>query len=424
VFVLLILQIVLLFFKPHNRRKINFFILGMLAFSTLRPNILGESFGIIGPLYFILLAKLSKTFSAEYVPTSAHVARARNALVVIFIVTSFYWTYISLVSAAKGYPFSAWPPIANLVTIGIDCYLILQIFKAGQAVKLLKVFIIFVAFQAFSALISKYIFDYQYCYKAMVGRGWNYSFCAPGVVFSSSNRLTGFAGEPSIFSAYLSLAIVSVWWPQLKFRFGSAIFITAVCTWASFISNATTGVILVFVALALAPIQRFQIKNGPFYLILYSTLVYYLASRDIVQSAINRIFAQKAESNVLSLTDRSINFSFEDYLSRWETSPYGDLWGIDGSVYAKSINGLAQSLMYGPLVIFLLIFLIISVAFFSYNQVSTMSYGVLIFTTCLFLQPPWLNSIWTILIYIGSLSHVSVNSNARKLDVFEVKKLE
>jgi|688.fasta_scaffold488850_1 hypothetical protein len=148
-------------FQASESAQNKFFVLGILAFSTLRPNILGEAFGIIRPLYIILLAKLSKTFSAEYVPTSAHVARARNALVVIFIVTSFYWTYISLISAAKGYLFSVSPPIANLVTIGIDCYLILQIFKAGQAAKLLKVFIIFLAFQAFSALISKYIFDYQ-----------------------------------------------------------------------------------------------------------------------------------------------------------------------------------------------------------------------------------------------------------------------
>jgi hypothetical protein len=402
-----ILQIALLFLNVKKRRQINFFIFGVLAYASIRPNILGETFGIIGPLYFLVLFKLSKSLAPEFIPDRANVEKARNALVFMFSILLSYWIYITLISSAKGYPFSVWPPIANLGTVGVDCYLIFQIYKHGSIYRLFRPFIAFVTYQALAALISKFIFDYQYCFSFEAGRGWTYSICAPGAIFSSSTRLTGFGGEPSIFATYLCIAIVAVWWPQFKFRIWIPSIVTGTCTWASFISNSTTGVTLVFFALALVIFQRFKIHNGPLLLVCYASTIYYLVNTELISSAVEKIFSDKKETNLGSITDRSLNLSFSDYMNRWETYPFGDLWGYKGIGYTKSINLLSESMMYGPFVILLLISLILGASVLSQNRIKTLSPLLIIFTTCLFLQPTWLNAVWIILIYLITLANLN-----------------
>ena len=404
------LQIALLFLDVNKRRQINFFIFGVLAFASIRPNILGETFGIIGPVYFFILFRISKSISPESIPDRVIIAKARNALFFTISILSVYWLYVSVISSANGYPYSAWPPVANLGTVGLDCYLIFRIFKFGAATRLLKVFVIFVTYQAIAALISRYIFNYQFCLNFDAGRGWNYSICAPGAVFQNSTRLTGFAGEPSIFATYLCIAIVSAWWPQFKFRIISAIIISGTCAWASIISNSTTGITLVFLALALILFQRFKIDNGPGLLVLYGLTVYYLVNTELIKSALDKVLTNKKESNLGSITDRNLNLSFSDYLTRWETHPFGDLWGFRGSSYSGTINLLAESMMYGPAVILFMLVLIYGVVFLSDHRIRTLSALLIIFTTCLFLQPTWLNAIWIVLIYLVTVVNLKQNS--------------
>jgi hypothetical protein len=363
--------------------------------------------------------KLSESISTENLPSSQSIAKARNALFSMFCILLAYWTYVSLISSANGYPYSAWPPIANIGTVGLDCYLIFQIFKLGAANRLLKVFVFFVTFQAVSALISKYILNYQFCFNFDAGRGWNYSICAPGAIFSSLIRLTGFGGEPSIFASYLCIVIIVAWWPQFKFRIPSAIFISGACAWAALISNSTTGTTLVFLSFALILFQRFRINHGPILLVLYGSTVYYFVNTNIIQVAIEKVFAEKKKSNLGSITDRSLNLSFSDYLTRWESHPFGDLWGFRGTSYSKSINLLAESMMYGPAVILFMLFLIFVSVLFSISRVRSLSVTLLIFITCLFLQPTWLNAIWIVLIYLLTVVNLDedsdvVNSRVRK----------
>jgi hypothetical protein len=299
----------------------------------------------------------------------------------------------------NNYDYNAWPPIANLGTIGLDSYFLLQIFKHGSAQRLVKVFIAAVSIQAGACLISKYLLDYNFCLPFNIGRGWDYSLCAPGVIYSLGTRLTGFGGEPSIFATYLCLTVVIVWWPQFKFRTYFAILISTLCVWASIVSQSTTGITLVLLAIALIPFQRITVSKGPLILISYSSVIYYLVSTNLVQRTFDQVKSDKVKSNAGSITDRSLNLSLGDYLNRWGEYPFGHQWGIFGDKFARSINLLADSLQFGPTVIILMIVMMSIAIFHTVNPVQLLSGCVILFTTCLFLQPTWLNSIWFILVY-------------------------
>ena len=170
---------------------------------------------------------------------------------------------------------------------------------------------------------------------------------------------------------------------------------------------------MVFFALALIPFQTFKIAKGPFLLLLYGSMMYYLINSEVITAAINRVFTDKKKTNLGSITDRNLNLSFSEYLTRWEVHPFGDLWGYRGSSYSSTINLLAESMMYGPAVILLMLVLIYGAVFLSYHRIRTLSVLLLIFITCLFLQPTWLNAIWIVLIYLVTV--VNLNQNVRSI---------
>lgn len=408
-----IIQVALMTLSPHKRIRINFILFGFLAFASIRPNLLGETFGIIGPFYFLVLLHLSKLLEPEYIVDARMLARARSALFGMYLIVFIYWVIIGLFSSLNNYNYNAWPPIANLGTIGLDSYFLLQIFKHGSSRRLLKVFIAMVTFQAFACLISKYFLNYGFCVPFNLGRGWDYSFCAPGVIYSLGTRLTGFGGEPSIFATYLCLTIVLVWWPQFRFRAHVSLIISTCCVWASIISQSTTGITLVLLAIALIPFQRITINKGPLVLVTYSTLIYYLLSTKVLERSFNQVKSDKVKSNSGSITDRSLDFGLGDYITRWSEHPIGHEWGVFGNPYAKSINLLAESLQFGPIVIILFVILITLATIYSRNPIQLLSASIVIFTTCLFLQPTWLNSIWFVLIYSGFLVNLVKDSELK-----------
>jgi hypothetical protein len=139
-------------------------------------------------------------------------------------------------------------------------------------------------------------------------------------------------------------------------------------------------------------------------------MVYYLVNTELIKSAVDKVLTNKKESNLGSITDRNLNLSFSDYLTRWETHPFGDLWGFRGSSYSGTINLLAESMMYGPAVILFMLVLIYGVVFLSDHRIRTLSVLLIILTTCLFLQPTWLNAIWIVLIYLVTVVNLKQNS--------------
>ena len=399
-----LIQLILLIVRAHLRARVNFVIFGVLAFASIRPNLLGETFGIIGPFYFFILLKLSKSLNPEFQVNSKIFTKARSTLFGMYLILFSYWCYVGFISSLNNYDFNAWPPIANLGTIALDSYFLLQIFKNGCAPRLMEVFIMTVSFQAGACLFSKYLLSYNYCLPFNIGRGWDYSLCAPGAIYSLGTRLTGFGGEPSIFATYLSLTLVMVWWPQFKFNVYQSLFVSSVCAWASLVSKSTTGITLIMLAILLIPFQRITLRKGPFILVSYSAVAYYLLSTNIVQRTFDRIITDKLKSNSGSITDRSLNLTLTDYLTRWTEYPFGHAWGIYGDKFARSINLLADSLQFGPIVILLMILLMCLAILYSREPVQLTSACILIFTTCLLLQPTWLNSIWFILIYSNFLA--------------------
>lgn len=405
-----ILQIFLIAFSRQRRKAINFSILTVLGISSIRPNILGETFGLIGPLYFFMAWRLSKTMPEQEIPIERQVKRARNGLAVLWIITFSYWISIGLTSSFRTYGFGAWPPIANLGTVGIDGFLLLQIFKTGYFVRLVRTFVGTIIFEASSGLISKYLFHYHLCAHVSAGRGWHYSVCIPGAVFSSDSRLTGIGGEPAIFSTYLSLMIIMVWWPQLRYRNLFAFASSAICLWAALVSGSTTGATEVFFAVALSPFQRFSFKKAPIYLTAYGVGIFYVLNSRIVQKATSSIMTKKLKTNKGSITDRNLNFGLHDYLSAWGKFPFGSEWSSGASSTSFHINLLADSLAYGPYVIFLFFLLIISASLFSPRRIHSFSAGAIIFTTCLFIEPAWLNAIWLVLLYMILLASLIEDS--------------
>jgi len=393
------IQVLLFAVNSEKRRKINFAILSLLAFSSIRPNILGETFGIIGPLYFYLLVRISTKLEPEYEPLEKSVLKLRNLLFAMFTITFLYWIYVLTVSSFRTYPVSAWPPIANLGTVGLDGYLILQLFKKGSVIRLLRMFIYFVSFESVAALISKYFFDYNFCTIISAGRGWNYSLCFPGAIFSSGSRLTGFGGEPAIFATYIALSVIFVTWLQFGLSLRMRIFIISICTFASLISGSTTGTTLIFVSLALIPFQKLSFRGSPFVITLYSAAIYYLLTTKLLQGISSNVIENKLQKNAGSILDRNLNLGFQDYLRAWGKFPFGSQW--NGNVLAKNrgINLLADSLGFGPLVILLMFLLILITIAASRKYIQTLSTGTIIFMSVLLIEPAWANAIWFVLLF-------------------------
>jgi hypothetical protein len=294
---------------------------------------------------------------------------------------------------------SAWPPIANLGTVGLDGYLILQLFKTGSAVRFLRMFIYFVTFESVTALISKYLFDYNFCTHISAGRGWGYSLCFPGAIFANGSRLTGFGGETAIFATYLALVVVLVTWMQFGFSVSSRIFIVSTCVFASLISGSTTGTTLIFVSLALIPFQKLSFRGSPFVITLYSASIYYLLTTKLLQGLTNKVIENKLQKNAGSVLDRNLNLGFEDYMRAWGKFPFGSQW--NGNVLAsnRGINLIADSLGFGPIVILLMLLLVMITIAASKRYIQTLSTGTVLFVTVLLIEPAWANAIWFVLLF-------------------------
>jgi hypothetical protein len=394
-----VIQVLLLTVSLEKRRKINFAILSLLAIASIRPNILGETFGIIGPLYFFLLVKISNKLRPDFEPEEKSILKLRNLLFTMFTVTFLYWIYVLAVSSFRTYPVSAWPPIANLGTIGLDGYFILQLFKNGTSIRFMRMFIYIVTFESVTALISKYVFDYNFCTNISAGRGWNYSLCFPGAIFSSGVRLTGFGGEPAIFATYLAVTVLFVTWVQFDFSLVQKILIVIACAIASLNSGSTTGTTLIFVSLALIPFQKLSFRGSPFVLTMYSAIIYYLFSTKLLQGLSEKIIQNKLQQNAGSITGRNLDLGFQGYLKAWGRFPFGSQW--NGNVLAanRGINLLADSLSYGPMVIFLMFLLIVTVVSASSRYTQTLSIGTIFFISVLLVEPAWANAIWFALLF-------------------------
>lgn len=401
-----VIQVLTIPLSRLKRAQINFFIVGVIAFATIRPNILGETFGLIGPLYFYILMQLTRVLPPEYTVNNSQVIKVRNFFASALVITFLYWIYVLIITSFRVYQFSIWPTVANLGTIGIDSYLIFQIYKRGALVRLVSVFLYFVSFQAVAFLMSKYFFHYSFCTSINVGRGWDYSMCLPGAIIVSRTRLTGFGGEPSIFAFYLCLAVILLWWPHFRLSIFTKLTLTVVLVIASLNSEATTGTVMIFLAVALIPFQSFHLKNASFLLTTYTATIYYFVSTDVVQSFIRQVFDEKIKNNRGSITDRNLNLDFSHYIRAWTENPFGSQW--DGNVLAsgRGINSLSDSLNYGPAILAFFLSLIVVCVVLAQHSIRMLSIGLLIALTNLFLQPSLKNPIWTILLCI----HFSLDS--------------
>ena len=411
---LLLLQFALLPFSREVRVKVDFVVFSLLAISTIRPNILGESFGLISPLYFFTLVYLSKSLSPDYVPNSRAVSKARNGLVAMFFILFLNWLSKAVISSGNSYNYDLWPPIANLLTVGISCFCLLQLYKLGTILRFFKVFLYLLLFQACAGLISKFALNHQFCVDFTAGRGWNYSLCAPGALFTSQNRLTGISGEPSIFAVYLAVAAIGFWWPQFKLGALSRSIFSGICIWASLVSGATTGAVVSLLALSLILFQRITLKQGPLILTFFSVITYTLIQTRFIQKYMEVIFSDKKKTNLDSITDRNLNLGLDEYLLRWQAEPFGSQWGVGGGIYSSGINLLAESLFFGPITIVLMVALIFAANTMSLNLVRTLSIGLVIFLVCLTLQPAWPNAIWFLILYLVLLVDLTTDSSAEK----------
>jgi hypothetical protein len=291
--------------------------------------------------------------------------------------------------------------------------LILQLFKKGTVTRFMRMFIYFTTFESVAALISKYLFNYNFCTTLSAGRGWNYALCFPGTILSSGVRLTGFGGEPAIFATYLALTVLLVTWAQFDFGLAQKILIIAVCTFASLISGSTTGTTLIFLSLALISFQRLNFRGSPFVLTLYSASIYYLFSTKLIQNLSTQIIQNKLQKNAGSVLDRNLNLGFEDYLRQWGRFPFGSQW--NGNVLAnnRGINLLADSLGYGPLVIIFMFLLAIITVGFSKQYIQVFSTSTILFITMLVIEPAWANAIWFILFFTIACVNLSEGKKAR-----------
>ena len=354
---------------------------------------MGETVGFIQPVFWILNFYLLKI---------KYQNEKKNTLLwTILCFSMFYWIYIFFVNSYSGENSNLWAILTSVIAFAVPGFVLVASYVDSQIVILQKTFVRIVTILCASHLVQ--LFLNLPCafinFSNFGSRQYDYSVCLSGSI-SLGDRLTGIGGEPGIFAIeiILALLILSSSLVQLRFRKSSALILLFGLI-STYSSTGYVCLILIVVLYCFKKSRRFGFIG-----ILVSLSLYFP-----FKSIVNKILKQKSIDAPLSVSDRGLDISPTDYVYNWTTYVFGN---PDREYKIISINLLANSYYYGFLVIIIYLFLVIQLYRRGPKKFDFQASLVVISFTILFSQPPFLNTLWFILILLcASPNQEKLNSN-------------
>ena len=186
---------------------------------------------------------------------------------------------------------------------------------------------------------------------------------------------------------------------------------------AGVLTFASTSYVALIWVIGVALLNR--IKGRLSFLRFYALLIVSIIGQVIVKN----IYTRKLQgASKLSISDRGLNLSPSFYWDQWTHAIFGtpvDVWNTK-----TGINLLSLSIIYGPVIIlFTVFFCSFPFIYHSRKFLYAGPVGAILFTM-LTSQPPFLNYLWIILLYLAveSLDKFKISGDSLKESVAETSR--
>jgi hypothetical protein len=354
---------------------------------------MGEAVGFIQPIFWMLNFYLLKI---------KYKNEKKNTLLwTILCFSMFYWIYIFFVNSYSGENSNLWAILTSVIAFAVPGFVLVASYANSEIVILQKTFVRIVTILCASHLVQLILnLPCVFINFSNLGsRQYDYSVCLSGSI-SLGNRLTGIGGEPGIFAVEIIFALVllSSSLFELRFRKSSALILLFGLI-STYSSTGYVCLVLIIILYIFKKSRRFGFIG-----ILVSLSLYFP-----FKSIVDTILKQKSIDAPFSVSDRGLDISPTEYVYNWSTYIFGN---PDREYKITSINLLANSYYYGFLVIILYLFFVIQLYRRGPKNFDFQASLLVVSFTILFSQPPFLNTLWFILILLcASPNEKKLNSN-------------
>lgn len=390
-------------FKKLKILDLAFISIAFLAFTGTRPNLLGETLGIINPIFWFALVFVGNLISntdrgswkeKELLEINKS-KKFLNTCLICWGILATYWILTWKLSATLGYSYTIWLPVANLGTVGLLLTAIVSLQKINQLQRLRTSWVLVIFLSCLLGALTKLVFNKVPCASMTTKRGWDYDVCVPGGIFSQG-RLTGISGEPAIFATFCCIAVSILICDKRIFSRRLRYFVFAIIAWGILLTGSSTG----YVEFVLVVAVSFMFRSGPRQLgiLLSGVGVLYFYLLEVISSLMSQVIEAKSISNEASITDRGLHLSFSDYFDIWTRFPFGtengfSLYGFGGG----GINLLSETVVHGfwviPMFLTLMLFILVRASHIA-KSIPTL---LVVISTCFFSQPVWANASWVVI---------------------------
>ena len=370
----------------------------LLGLIFTRPNILGETFGFIQPLFWIFVYYFSSkqgVARSEKFEDIAETEKFRKSIITpIFVFYGAFWFYTIAVDLLRGNQIGLWVFLSNSIGLTSALVAITKMMSNFEVSLVSKVYCWFLLIPSVGSILKIVFPTIFQCadlnFQSLGGRSWNYSFCSSGAVFLGE-RFTGFGGEPAIFAVELALGVFVLLNMSIysKARTWSAVaFLSA----GVILSQASTGYVALGIAFFTTLLNFTQNR------IRILSSIFFLGCSIPIYGFLTELVEKESESNPYSIRDRFMYNSPGGYFENWSSNFFG-IENLETLRYS-GINLLSLSLLYGvPIILFTLLFSISILV--NLRSISPWNgpFLIIIFTM-VFSQPPITNYLWFILLYL------------------------
>lgn len=366
-----------------NIVNLKFFYLNFaISLLFVRPNILGEAVGFLQPLFWILTHVMLQ-------PRPHKTPKFHKQLQIITICSVLYWIYIYFINQYFGMSSNFWSIISSIIAFVVPGYVITSSYE-NQRIKILEKAYVFTISAFCLAYVIQMILHLPcttVSFANLGSRTYGYSVCLPGSIMLG-NRLTGIGGEPGIFAVEIVIAII------LGARLASGIFIRLIGNllflFCLIATNASTGYACLSIVVLFYIVKKS--RRNPF--LSFFLLIVFFPLIDFISK---KLLFYKMKDAPLSISDRGLDVSFYEYLQNWINFPFGNRTKIGTS---NAINLLTNSFYYGIFVFAIFVCLLILLLINGPKNFKFQSSLLVVAFTVVFSQPPFLNTLWFILILL------------------------
>jgi hypothetical protein len=384
------------------------FVLG-LCFT--RPNILGETFGYLQPIFWILVFIVAIMYretdgrDTQLNQIRIDIRKKINQPILIFYFS--YWCYTLIIISYVGKDVSVWNFLSNSVGLLAAMFAINQVQLKFETSFTIKIFLWYLLIPTLSYIVQESFVKIFPCREINLngygGRNWNYTLCLTGGN-TTGERFTGLGGEPGIFATQLAIGIFLL----LNFRIYTKVpmFIAlGIMVWGIIASGSVHGLIILPIAITAAMLNKVSKRSvfvGLFTAIILLVPLFRFAYKQ---------FQIKQISNPYSVTDRFVYQNLGDYVSFWSNNFFGT--GNPLIIQNTGINLLSTSLEYGfPVILITLIFALVV----HHKARGIVHYNgslIIIILTIIFSQPAIENYLWLIILSFTTGLHIRLSQEIK-----------